>query len=336
MHLMDNGTQVGSLGTPQAASGTPGYAATGVPGTFVESILDPDLLNTIIKEIVNVVTGAGLTLDRTNNGQLLLALNSLGRIKLTGPLTLFVSTAGNDGNNGLSSGTAFATLQHADAVIRSVYDTGGQTLTIQVADSGTPYAPLTAVGAYPGGGQVVYVGNTTTPDNCVISATNASCFTSVGAQFSVQGFKLTATGTGAGQGSGIYTSAAGSVVNVTGHMDMASCAVADFRANAQGQVVVTTDYSVSGTSGSNVRADSGGAVEIDNHTATLVGTPTFTDAFATAVNGTCLFGGTVFSGAATGVRYSASANGVVNTAGQSGTYLPGNAGGSLASGGQYV
>jgi hypothetical protein len=78
MHLIDNGTQVASLGAPQAASGTPGYAATGAPGTFTETILDPDIFNSTMMEIINVVLASGQTLNRTNNAQLLAAIPSVG------------------------------------------------------------------------------------------------------------------------------------------------------------------------------------------------------------------------------------------------------------------
>jgi hypothetical protein len=59
-----------------------------------------------------------------------------------------------------------------------------------------------------------------------------------------------------------------------------------------------------------------------------------------AVNGGALqspvTSGNVFSGAATGPRYSANTNGVVNSFGGGATYFPGNAVGVLATGGQYA
>lgn len=77
MHLIDNGTQVGSLPAPRAAVGTPGYAFNGDPGTGVPTIFDPDMGNTLIAELAGLVTGAGLTLDRTNRAQVLAAINAL-------------------------------------------------------------------------------------------------------------------------------------------------------------------------------------------------------------------------------------------------------------------
>src|SRR3954451_17448205 len=77
MHLIDNGTQVASLPAPQAAVGTPGYAAGGTPGTFAPTVFDPDMGNTLIAELVAVVLAACLSLDRTNNAQLLAEIRNL-------------------------------------------------------------------------------------------------------------------------------------------------------------------------------------------------------------------------------------------------------------------
>jgi hypothetical protein len=74
MHLIDNGTQVASVPTPQPAVGTPGYAAGGVPGSFAATVFDPDMGNSLILELVNVILAAGISLDRTNNTQLLAAI----------------------------------------------------------------------------------------------------------------------------------------------------------------------------------------------------------------------------------------------------------------------
>lgn len=74
MHLLDNGTQVATLGAPQAASGTPGYAATGTPGTFAPSIYDPDTFNSQLEEQRQILLALGLTPDRSNNAQVIQAI----------------------------------------------------------------------------------------------------------------------------------------------------------------------------------------------------------------------------------------------------------------------
>jgi hypothetical protein len=78
MQLIANGTQgPATIPAKQAATGTPGFANSGPPGTFAATIADPDIFNTIIAELVAVVQAAGLTPDPTNNAQLLQAMLSL-------------------------------------------------------------------------------------------------------------------------------------------------------------------------------------------------------------------------------------------------------------------
>lgn len=73
-------------------------------------------------------------------------------------------------------------------------------------------------------------------------------------------------------------------------------------------------------------------------TFTIAGTFAISAAGFTAFDGGITFspGVITLSGTATGVRYIANANGVINTQGSGGTYLPGNAAGSTANGGQYL
>ena len=97
MHLLDNGTQVASLGAPQAAVGTPGYPATGIPGTFAASILDPDIVGTWLAESVNLVTATGQALSRTDNTQFRTAVRIVGAAGYTvisASATLTVGQAG--------------------------------------------------------------------------------------------------------------------------------------------------------------------------------------------------------------------------------------------------
>ena len=96
-------------------------------------------------------------------------------------------------------------------------------------------------------------------------------------------------------------------------------------------------YSISGASGAHINVGTGASAQIALHTITLTGTPAFSGAFAKAFDaGTLNISGCTFTGSATGPRYSATGNGVIDTAGAGATYLPGNAGGSVATGGQYI
>lgn len=78
MHLIDNGTQyTPTVPAPQPASGTPGYADNRAPGIGTPTVFDPDLANTLLAELVNIVLASGQTLDRTVNTQLLQALTRI-------------------------------------------------------------------------------------------------------------------------------------------------------------------------------------------------------------------------------------------------------------------
>lgn len=81
----------------------------------------------------------------------------------------------------------------------------------------------------------------------------------------------------------------------------------------------------------------GGMAFHEQSAATLVGTPAFSGAFIAAVNAGAMQSiGSTFTGAATGQRYLASTNGVVNSFGGGPTYFPGSIVGATSSGGQYA
>lgn len=258
------------------------------------------------------------------------------RRRLTANLTLYVATTGNDSNSGLNAGAALATLNAAWGKIVSGLDLNGYTVTVSVAD-GT-YAPLSCSGVVTGSlgeGYVSFVGNTSTPANCVIAATSASAISCLGgAQVSVNGFKVTATGTGAGQGCGVQAVSAGSRVKVGANFDFGACAVGHVVALAGGQVVMASNYSVTGAAPSLWVAGFNGVVsQLAAGTVTITGTPAFSTATALAQDGGVLaLGSITFSGSATGARYLASSGGVVNTNGGGASYLPGNAGGTATTG----
>lgn len=77
MQLIANGTQASAtMPAKQAASGTPGYA-NNTPGNGTATVVDGDIVNTLLNEIAAVVLAAGMALDTTNNAQLLAATKAL-------------------------------------------------------------------------------------------------------------------------------------------------------------------------------------------------------------------------------------------------------------------
>jgi hypothetical protein len=100
---------------------------------------------------------------------------------------------------------------------------------------------------------------------------------------------------------------------------------------------VATSYAIVGSAPTHLEITLGGTVYSLGATITLTGTPNFSNAFAQATDcGVIRLGPTTFVGGATGKRYNATTNGVINTNGAGATYLPGNAVGTATTGGLYV
>ena len=264
-------------------------------------------------------------------------LQSSVRTIATGNITLYVATTGSDGNPGTSA-APFLTLQHAINVLWNTYDLDGYTGAIKVAD-GTYTAGADFLGVPLGApGAITITGDTSLPDNCVINVTNGSCFVAfAGANVVVQGFKLQATGTGIGQGVGLYTS--GPSVITYNNIDFGACAIAHKLSFGAGLISsISASFTVSGSSGTHAEASEGGNIVDASPSVVIVGAPAFATAFAVAYDGCVNMGGATFSGSVssvTGTRYIAIQNGVIITNGGGANFFPGNAAGSNTGGGQY-
>jgi hypothetical protein len=109
-----------------------------------------------------------------------------------------------------------------------------------------------------------------------------------------------------------------------------------------GSINIEGDYSITGGAVRHFIANTFGNINAvtNSLTITLVGTPAFSSAFAavTTIGAVqCSAGLVTFSGSATGVRYSVTLNGVINSfSGGNVNYFPGNSVGSTATGGQYA
>lgn len=107
-------------------------------------------------------------------------------------------------------------------------------------------------------------------------------------------------------------------------------------AKSGGAISAAGAYSISGEAIAHASGE-GGTVRLDGAAVSLVGSPAFSTAFAYAA----LFGlvsavNTSFSGAATGPRFTAILNSVINTSGAGPNLFPGSSAGGTASGGQYA
>lgn len=256
---------------------------------------------------------------------------------LTANRTYYVRTDGSDSNTGLtdSAGGGFLTIQKAVDVVTDTLDFAGYQVVIRVKD-GTYTG---AVVIYPVTGcdsadDYILRGNVATPASCVISTTSANAISieQEGAAISIEGFKLQTTTTG-----DCLKIAYDTLCQLTDLMTFGTSA--DGHINAFGGTLwVKASYTIAGNADYHYQQDARSTILFaSGKTITLTGTPAFAVQFAYCGQNSTLemYGAPTFSGSATGTRYYAEMCGTIFTYGAGASYLPGNAGGSTATGGQY-
>lgn len=261
------------------------------------------------------------------------------RTPLTAATTYYVSNVGSDANNGLTSGTAFASVQRAWDIIQKTKDLAGYQVTVQVAD-GTYSAGVLAIGPVVGSpgninlpAPVLFVGST----SAIINVSAGSCFVvSNGATLGVQGFTLNASGTTGGQGAGIYAANLG-MIRFSG-TKFGNCDTAGIRTSGNGVIVCDGNYQIAGAGQAHIFSQNGGNVYFNaaNTTVTAPSACSYSVAFAWAQAGQIYVTSVSFPGSnVTATRYNVALNGVINTNGGGTNYLSGSAAGGASSGGQY-
>jgi len=242
-----------------------------------------------------------------------------------GTMTVYVATTGSDATGNGSIGAPFATINKAMAYIQNL-DMRGHIAMIKLA-AGTYSDGLLYDSTYglECGGKVVLSGVVGDPGAVTITGgIQADGATSIlRVQF------VTITGS------------IGIIANHDASIDYSNVvfgtvASSHVTATIGSRVVASGPYLINGPAQSFVQTSMGGAVILDNQTATVSGTPGFSNAFAFAVtNGMISATGATFSGAATGTRYNAVLNGVITTGGGGANFFPGNVAGGVSLGGQY-
>lgn len=268
-----------------------------------------------------------ITVDRTS-GRVSFPSGATGlRIQLTAARTYYVATTGNDANTGLSAGTAFATLQKAIDEAHKL-DCASFDVTIQLAN-GTYAAGATVARPLMGGGTLIIKGNETTPASVVMSSglsfRNGAQVRVAGLRFVIATDLINALSVGNG------------VTLRTGKLEFGAVgANADhIFADNPCHIAIEEDYAISGGGRRHMNIGMG-YVAGTNRTITLTGTPAFTHFLAAANCGSIALSNLTVSGAATGSRYIAETNGVINTYGKATTYLPGSTVGTNPTGGIYA
>ena len=286
--------------------------------------------NTLTRTTVTSSSNAGAVVNLSaGTKQVFLSMPAVqvawARERLTADRTYYVATTGSDGNNGLTVGTPFLTIQKAADVIAATLDIGINSVTIQLAD-GT-YTAGVVVNPVLGTGQYIIKGNSATPANTLISLSSDACIKATnGAVVTVTDLKLAST-------SGYGLQADKMAVLNYGNIEFGICAI-HLYANTTSQIWAISNYKISGSASSHFCADFGGVVLCYGKTITITGSPAFASGFAaSSILGTIYAGGNTYVGSATGKRYTASLNGVVVSGGVG---LPGSESGTTATGGQYA
>ena len=238
---------------------------------------------------------------------------------------------GSDTNNGLTAATPFKTLQKAAGFVAGL-NINGQSVTINVAD-GT-YAPFTYSGAV--NGSVTFVGDPATPSNCMIStSTLGTCVSAInGTQITLNGFGITNTASG---GLGLYSNRYSFLYFQ--NINFGPCSQAHNFCDV-GTINCIGNYTISGVALAHVSLSQGTFIQTPSYanTVTITGNPLFSTAYLVATNGGFFRANTntTFSGTGRGYRYSIAVNAYANTSGAGTSFLPGDAAGATATGGQYA
>ncbi len=255
-----------------------------------------------------------------------MVLDAPERVKLGASTTLYVATTGNNANTGLTSAAPFATIQHALDFITNSIDLSKHNLSIQLADGTYTEGAYLGVGWVGGTAwNVVITGNPSSPGNVVLS-TSGAC--------------VTASGDGSGcrvEHLRMDSSTLACLYTVMGAYITFGSVIFGNANDAHmlsdnGIFNVSNDYTIAGSAPYHISCRWNGMFQMFQRTITIQNTPHFSYAFVRADFGGAIHYDTAnIVGAASGKRYEARGNGVIDT---SGVTLPGNVAGTIDSGGQ--
>jgi hypothetical protein len=272
------------------------------------------------------------------------AVNATSLNMLSAPATFYVAPGGADvPGNGLSITSPCATVSYVFNLLLDAYNLNNNGATIQLAN-GTYTEAITCNGAVQGqaaAAQVIIQGNVSSP-NLVTIVGNPYCLAAGnGALVQIQGVTLQSTSQCL-------------VTNNHSHMNVQNCIFgpatdAHMMALRFSTILTTGNYSINGGGACHAKVIEAGGIFIEPNVAdpqsnplgqpviAISGTPAFSNAFLFATDTGFIKCGAAFTGTgATGVRTSATMNGVINIRGQGAAYVPGSIAGTTATGGQVL
>lgn len=256
--------------------------------------------------------------------------------------TIYVRTDGNDNNTGNSNtaGGALATIAAALAKLQSRYYLAGGIGTVQLGNAGTYTFPgqVSALG-----GSIHIVGDPSNQSSYIISGAGPGSGSS--ALLSAVAGNVTLSGVTVVNAGSIPTNSNVSAVSSGAQLFLQNVTLGTsaitvqslMLASAGGGIVIGSGCILNGAANTAMLAQSA-SITIGGNIS-MASSPSYSIAMAQAtVNGSILLASSAFTitGSASGSRYSATLNGVINTAGGGANYFPGSTAGSTATGGQYA
>lgn len=287
-------------------------------------------------EIAAVILAAGLSADSVDATRLLQALQRLFPRQVTADVTLWVRTDGNDATGDGSANTsakAFATPAAAIAYGLSKFVFGGFKLIVRLGNAGTYTSP----GSINSPVNISILGDTANQASYILSGSPSS------------GALLAAVGPSTIEVSGVtllnVTMTAHTVSAGPGRVALSNVTLSQGATSATFNALLAIGGSITlgagvviagGTYSRVMQATYSGSNIFMTSNITLSSAVTV-GVFAQAVDTAAIvvLGG-AFTGSATGVRYVANNNGVIDTGGGGASFFPGNSGGTTGAGGQYV
>lgn len=260
--------------------------------------------------------------------------------QLTANRTYFVRTDGSDSNSGLSdtAGGAFLTIQRAVDAAASL-DIGVYDVTISVAPGTYNEGTGVKLKSLVGGGVVTIRGsgalNTDTQvftSGTVLQTQGVFYAFGITGRWRVDNLRVYSTASGITAG----VLAGGSASLTVGNIDYGSGFTIQIRALDGGSMLIDSSYSISAGAYQHYGSGQNGVIRAQGLTVSITGAPVFVSFCTAAQGGAVVALSLTFVGSATGPRYSAQVNGVINTAGAGASYFPGDSAGVSVTGGQYV
>lgn len=335
----------GVVDDPTTAQADAGWAFIGQAPPTVEQFnslaqWSDDKDNWLFGQIATVISSAGLVPDPNNLGQLLAALNAKQKRLLLTDTTFYVDAInGNDSTADGSTIKPFKTIQNAYNWIMVNIEAANHVVILQLRP-GT-YEPFHM--NRPFNGYLVLNGDKLNQRAYIVKNTNGIAIeVSQSAVLYVQGLSVEAAGSDLD-----YTSAGYGLAGINGgviayqDISFGYCSYVHMGAGTAGQVWSNgpnVNYTIYGGARIHAGSWSAGVTTNVKSNVTIQGTPNFSGAFTQAtIGGYTQSWGSTFTGACTGTRALADANGIININGADpNTFFPGSAPAQTFRGGLIV